>query len=262
MVYPYKDKMNIEISGICRHPIKSIGAEEITSTILKRNATMPFDRVWALTHEKTKFNFSNPDWVPCSSFIRVSIAPKLMAITARVDESNSSIELFHPELPSLKIKIESPQFSGKIVDWVSSLCPENGPQSFKICKVPNRGMTDTDYPSISLLSFSSLDLLSRKAGLNLDMHRFRGNLWMKNSIPFEEFNWIGSNIKIGEVELEVIEPIERCNATKTNPQNGIRDVDTLQILRDNFQHQNFGVYCKVLSDGEIKLGDRVKVNSG
>ncbi len=60
---------------------------------------------------------------------------------------------------------------------------------------------------------------------------------------------------------EVIEPIERCNATKTNPQNGIRDVDTLQILRDNFQHQNFGVYCKVLSDGEIELGDRVKVNS-
>ena len=85
---------------------------------------------------------------------------------------------------------------------------------------------------------------------------------MKNSIPFDEFNWVGSNIKIGEVELEVIEPIERCNATKTNPQNGIRDVDTLQILRDNFQHQNFGVYCKVLSDGEIKIGDRVKVNSG
>ena len=84
---------------------------------------------------------------------------------------------------------------------------------------------------------------------------------MKNSIPFEEFNWVGSSIKIGEVELEVIEPIERCNATKTNPQNGIRDVDTLTILRDNFQHQNFGVYCKVLSDGEIKLGDRVKVNS-
>ena len=47
---------------------------------------------------------------------------------------------------------------------------------------------------------------------------------MKNSIPFEEFNWVGSNIKIGEEELEVVEPIERCNATKTNPQNGIRDI--------------------------------------
>ena len=157
--------------------------------------------------------------------------------------------------------MDSPQFSEKIINWVSSLCPENGPQSFKICKVPNRGMTDTDYPSVSLLSFSSLDVLSRKAGLNLDKRRFRGNLWMKNSAPFEELNWVGNKIKIGKVELEVIEPIERCNATKTNPQNGIRDVDTLQILRDNFQHQNFGVYCKVLSDGEIELGDRVKVNS-
>ena len=102
--------MNIEISGICRHPIKSIGAEEITSTIVKRNATMPFDRLWALTHEKTKFDFSNPDWVPCSSFIRVSIAPKLMAITASVDESNSLIELFHPELSSLTLKLTHHSF--------------------------------------------------------------------------------------------------------------------------------------------------------
>ncbi len=32
---------------------------------------------------------------------------------------------------------------------------------------------------------------------------------MKNSAPFEELNWVGNKIKIGRVELEVIEPIER-----------------------------------------------------
>ena len=66
---------------------------------------------------------------------------------------------------------------------------------------------------------------------------------------------MGKILKIGEVKFEVIEPIERCNATKTNPISGQRDVDTLEILRDSFQHQNFGVYCKVLSKGKVKLGD-------
>ena len=42
MAHRYNDKMNIEISGICRHPIKSIGAEEITSTIVKRNNTLEY----------------------------------------------------------------------------------------------------------------------------------------------------------------------------------------------------------------------------
>mgnify|MGYP001215451863 CR=1 FL=1 len=247
--------MPIEISSIWRHPIKSIGSERIGSVVLEKNSTMPFDRVWALAHEKTKFNLEEPEWAPCTSFIRVSIAPKLMAVKIQVNESNCLITLSHPEKTDLTVSANSTKFSDDVVRWVTSLCPKSGPQGFRIVKVPNRGMTDTDYSSVSLLSLSSLKDLSQKAGSLLDMRRFRGNLWISNSEPYEELSWVGKILKIGEAELEVIEPIERCNATKTNPLNGQRDVDTLGILRDNFQHQNFGVYCKVLSRGNVKLGD-------
>ena len=251
--------MNIELSRIWRHPIKSIGAEEIKSVNLKENQTMPLDRVWALAHENTKFNFANPDWVPCSSFIRVSIAPKLMAITAQINESKDEIILSHPENITLKLSLKSKEFSSEIVKWIAKFCPESGPKGFKLAKVPSRGMTDTDYCSISLLSIDSLRDLSKRAGQNLDPRRFRGNLWVKNANPYEEFNWIGKILEVGQVLLEVVEPIERCNATKTNPVNGERDIDTLRLLRDNFNHQNFGVYCRVISSGKIKSGDIVKV---
>ena len=105
--------MNIELSRIWRHPIKSIGAEEIKSVNLKENQTMPLDRVWALAHENTKFNFANPDWVPCSSFIRVSIAPKLMAITAQINESSDEIILSHPENITLKLSLNLKNFRAK-----------------------------------------------------------------------------------------------------------------------------------------------------
>ena len=253
--------MTIEVSHMWRHPIKSIGTEQIKSVVLEKNSTMPWDRVWALTHEKTKFNLEKPGWAPCTSFIRVSIAPKLMAVKIQVHESSGLLTLSHPHKNDLAISEQSDNFSDDLVNWVASLCPENGPQGLKIVKVPNRGMTDTDYSSISLLSLSSIEDLSKKAGSTLDMRRFRGNLWISNSEPYEELNWVGKILRIGEAELEVIEPIERCNATKTNPMNGQRDVDTLKILRDNFQHQNFGVYCKVLSKGKVKLGDSVyKIN--
>ena len=247
--------MAIELSYIWRHPIKSIGAEQIESVILEKNTTMSLDRVWALAHEKTKFNLKVPEWAPCTSFIRVSIAPQLMAVKIHIDEEKSLITLSHPEKSDLTTSFHSNKFSDNVVGWVKSLCPENGPKGFKIVKVPNRGMTDTDYSSVSLLSLSSINDLSRKAGSELDMRRFRGNFWISNSEPYEELNWVGKILKIGEAELQVIEPIERCNATKTNPLTGQRDVDTLKILRDNFQHQNCGVYCKVLSKGKVKLGD-------
>lgn len=251
--------MSIELSAIWRHPIKSIGTEKIDCVTLEKNKTMPLDRAWALTHDKTKFNFQNPSWVPCSSFIRVSTAPKLMAVKAKIDEVNSEVILSHPSKNSLRVPINSSNFSESIMSWVSELCPNDGPQSLKIVKIPERGMTDTDYASISLLSINSIQNLSKLAGSQLDMRRFRGNLWIKNLDPYEELNWVGKKLTIGNAELEVIEPIERCNATKTNPSNGEKDVDTLKLLRDNFQHQNFGVYCKVVSSGRVKLKDRVSL---
>ena len=63
---------------------------------------------------------------------------------------------------------------------------------------------------------------------------------------------------MGGAELEVVEPIKRCNATKTNERTGVRDADTLSALDKNFGHKNFGVYCKVVSSGLTSVGDLVR----
>ena len=70
---------------------------------------------------------------------------------------------------------------------------------------------------------------------------------------------IGKTIIIGEAKLKVIEPIKRCNATKTNEKTGIRDADTLSALNMSFGHKNFGVYCKVVLPGKIGVGGSVEI---
>ena len=55
--------------------------------------------------------------------------------------------------------------------------------------------------------------------------------------------------------LNVIERVERCNATKCNPVTGIRDAETLGALETHYGYKDFGVYCEVIEGGPVAEGD-------
>ena len=245
------------VEKIFRHPIKSVGSELINSVNLIMGSTMPGDRVWALAHNKTRIPETGRHWLPCQSFLRGAIAPTLMAISAKYNEHTGVLDLHHPDAQNFRFRPNIKTDLQNFLDWIKPLCPENGPAPSLLYKVDNRGSTDTEYPSISLLSLNSLHELSEKVGADLDPRRFRGNIWLRGGKPFEEFNWVDQEIAIGNVRLKVVERIERCNATKANPLNGKKDIDTLTALQSNYGHKDFGVYCEVLKDGKISCGDQL-----
>lgn len=248
------------VDQIWRHPIKSLGAEQVNSLSLRENQTLPGDRVWALIYEKSRFDMTNPSWAASQVFLRCSIAPLFAAVSTKVDDESGTIEFFHPHLPNIRLDLDSEADRKQFVEWVRPICPKGAPQPISLCKVPGRGMTDTDYPSVSLNSISSLDDLSVKMDMKLHPRRFRGNIWLSGLEPWIELNWIGRKISIGGTELLVVEPIRRCNTTKTSEKSGLRDADTLSALDENFGHMNFGVYCKVVSSGLLSVGDIVKIH--
>jgi len=92
-------------------------------------------------------------------------------------------------------------------------------------------------------------------GMSLDPRRFRGNIWLDGLSPWQEFDWVGREIAVGGARLKVVERVERCNATKSNPETGIRDAETLGALQSHFGHKDFGVYCQVVSGGPVAEGD-------
>lgn len=246
------------VDQIWRHPVKSLGSEKVNSIGLRKGKTLPGDRVWALTYENSRFDKVNPSWAPSQVFLRCSIAPSFLAMSAKVNDLEGTIEFHHPQLPDICLNLENSLDRKQFIEWVRPICPKGVPQPDNLCKVPGRGMTDTDYPSISFNSISSLHDLSKKIGIKLHPRRFRGNIWVSGLEPWVELNWVGKKITLGEATLEVVEPIKRCNATKTNEKTGVKDVDTLTALEKNFGHKNFGVYCKVISSGNIRVGDRLK----
>ena len=179
-----------------------------------------------------------------------------MAINASLNESNEEVTLSHPNLETVTIHPE--KNSEELIKWVSPIMPENRSKSERVVRVLDRGMTDTDYPSISLNSITSHQAIERKLGEKLDIRRWRGNLWLDGLDPWEEFNWIGKIISIGECKIAVQERIGRCLATTANPTTGERDVDTLSIL-ETWGHKDFGVYGQVIESGKIMVGDTISV---
>lgn len=242
-----------------RHPIKAHGREQLAHVLLTEGRTMPWDRRWAVAHEASRFDPAQPAWVPCNQFSIGSKAPALTAIKARVDHSAHQITLSHPDLPDITFDPDDPQQAGDFIQWVMPLCPTDRPLPARLVRVPGRGMTDTDYPSVSLMNLSSHRAVAQRIGRDISHLRWRINLVFDGLAPWEEFDWIGKSIRIGRAELRVTERIRRCMMTTANPETGRRDTDTLGALRDGWGHQDFGVYARVVKTGEVAQGDTLEV---
>ena len=115
-------------------------------------------------------------------------------------------------------------------------------------------LTDSDFPSVSVLSLASLADMSARMGMDLSIHRWRANLWLDGAAPWAEWGWIGQQFRLGDAVLEVVERITRCTATTVNPMTGTVEGNTLAALDAGYGHQDFGVYARVIEGGEIALG--------
>ena len=242
------------VTSLWRHPIKSHGREELDRIKLNAGQTMPGDRVWAVAHEKSAADGSQ--WVPCVNFSRVSKAPGLMAVTAKLDETNGQVTLSHPDRPDLCFDPDSDNTA--FLDWVRPLMPADRAASARIIRVPGRGMTDSDFPSVTLCNMASHRAVEQRIGRRLSIHRWRGNIWFDGLPLWEEFDWLDREVQIGEAVFRVRERTDRCAATTANPDAGQRDADTLGALK-HWGHQDFSVRAEVVRSGNVATGDTVQV---
>lgn len=245
----------IRLEQIVRHPIKSIGFEELASASLTKGRALPFDREWAVIHEAAKFD-QLTGWQPKMNFLRGVAGPELMAISAQLNEAEMTITLTHPKAGAVSLSPD--QDGSRLIDWLRPLWPVDRPAPVRVGRVLGQPMADTPWPYLAILNHASNRALGQHLGQDLSIHRWRGNLWLDGMAPWEEFDLVGRRIRIGQAELEVRERITRCKATTVNPVTGQADADTLGALEQHYDHQDFGVYAMVTQSGEIAAGDEVE----
>jgi uncharacterized protein len=129
-------------------------------------------------------------------------------------------------------------------------------------------MRGVDVEPVTLVSDASVRHLAERLGRDvLDGRRFRANLVVEGAErPHQEDEWIGSEVLVGPVRLQVTGPIPRCAVVTRDPDTGARDADALRVIRgyrgtfrrsDGGRGIPFGVYARVVSGGEVAVGDPV-----
>ncbi|TQD36171.1 MOSC domain-containing protein [Rhodobacter capsulatus] len=250
--------MTGRLTHIVRHPIKSIGYEDIKSAPLMQGRVLPFDRVWAVSHQAAKFDSPLGAWARKMNFLRGVAAPKLMAVQARL-RPDGQLDLTHPERPALTVDPDQPGDQARLIDWLTPLWPETRPAPRAVERVEGVALADMAEPYVSLLSLSSLGALGQAAGREISRHRFRGNLWVEGWAPWAERDLVGKRLRLGAAVLEVAMPITRCRATCTDPATGTEDLEMLDLLERLHGDWHFGCYATVIESGTITLGDPVEV---
>lgn len=95
----------------------------------------------------------------------------------------------------------------------------------------------------------------------LSEDRFRSNIAVDGLEPWEEQDWMGRKVRIGEVDFEVARQKIRCLATHANPRTGERDIPVMSVLKNVFAQEQptFGVGMVSRGGGQVRLGDNVSL---
>ncbi len=248
-----------QVAALWRHPIKSHGREALHSIALAAGMPFPWDRRWAVVHDAAADDATKGEWISCQNFMIGTRTPGLAGIWARLDEAKGEITLRHADLGEIAFSPDDLSGQTRFLDWVMPLCPETRARPKAVVALPDRGWTDTDYPSVTLMNAASHGAVEQQIGRPLERERWRGNIWFDGDVPFEELGWIGKRLRVGRAILEVREPVKRCLHTAANPETGQRDADTLGALDAGWGHRNFGIYTEVVQDGTVAVGDQLEM---
>jgi uncharacterized protein YcbX len=194
-------------------------------------------------------------WAPYQNFMIGTRTPGLAGLWSTLDEDARRVSLRHDRLGSFAFSPDDPDEARQFFAWLAPLLPEDRAQPARIVVAGTRGMTDSDCPSVSIMNASSHRAVAEGHGRPLEPERWRGNIWLDGFAPWEEFDWIGKRVRIGDAVIEIRERIRRCLHTAANPVTGTRDVDTLGTLERGWGHTDFGVYGEVIAPGRVAVGD-------
>lgn len=119
-----------------------------------------------------------------------------------------------------------------------------------------------EHAPIHLVTSAAIRSLERELpGSVIDARRFRPNVlvdWLDGPDAIPEHGWVGREIRIGDVVLKGREPCGRCGFI-TIAQEGLpQDVEILRTVVKRHE-RNFGIYCDVVTPGEIAAGATVTV---
>ena len=272
------------VSGVFRYPVKSMLGEVLAQTVLSE-AGVPGDRHWAIRDEQRggirggkklpqlmKFGAASGPGAPTIT------SPDGEAKSASDDDINDwlSAKLEHPVslwplLPKEQLEhyrrgpSDDEDFEAELRAVFGRLPHEPIPDLtpfIEVLEYESPPGTYFDAFPLMLMSKQSLATMEKNnPGSQFDIRRFRPNLLIDcvgDDHPFPEQQWVGKQLLIGEVVLDIAYTCPRCSMVTQPLEELPQDAGIMRALVEQAEG-NLGVYARVVQSGTVSVGDSVSV---
>lgn len=261
----------MKVQSIHIYPIKSLGGISLQSSHIQWRG-LEYDRRWMLVDENGKFITQRK--YPKLTLFSIEVFDNHLIVNSK--KGGNSIPIpFIPKGAKLSVKVWDDSVSAIEVDkeaseWFSLQLDEQ----VKLVYMPDdsKRLIDPKYASNSefvnfadgypllLANSASLDDLNERLERTISIDRFRPNIVVSGSLPFEEDEW--NNVSIGDSAIEVVKKCARCVMVNIDPNTSKKAKDVLQVL-STYRNKNnkvyFGVNALILKTGIIKVGDELVI---
>ncbi len=122
-----------------------------------------------------------------------------------------------------------------------------------------------DEGLLSVISLATIVGISREAGVDLDIRRFRANVVLEppdDTEPFHEDGWVGHTLFFGDAEprpaVRITQRDPRCVMINLDPNTAEQDSRMMKTAV-RLNNNNAGVYGTVVQTGMISVGQTVSL---
>ncbi len=226
------------VSELWRYPVKSFGGERLPALELERRGFVG-DRRWALVDTEGKLASGKPT----TRFRKVR---GLLMHRAQLDNGKPVIEL----ADGRSIAVDDPA-AGAVAEELAGPGWVFGEE---------REVSHFDSAPVHLVTSRTLAQLRSLLGGEFPSQRLRPNVVIESDgdAGFAEDAWIGRNVRIGEIELRVVDRTERC-VMVNHARPGIEHRNHILKTIGRANEACAGVYAEVVVPGGIELGAPVEL---
>lgn len=256
------------VRGIYRYPIKGLSPQPVRGIELEAGRPFPFDRVFALARPAVPIDIESPRWAKKGLFLMLMLDEALACVQTYVDVDTMQLIVARGQPSSqtdglgaaclLRADLKTREGRDAIESFFARLVP-NLQSAPTLVHSSDAHFMDKPDNVISCINLATVRSLEIEWGVPINPLRFRANFYIEGAQPWEEFDWVGSDIMLGDVLFRVDRRNGRCGATNVNPVTGERDMDIPTSLRKRFGHKDLGVYLITRTSGKVVVGDRVAV---
>src|SRR4051812_34755986 len=247
----------MHIASLYRYPVKGLTPEPLERTSLVAGETLPFDRVWAIENGQGRFDPAAPRHLPKINFLMLMRDERLATLRTQFDDATETLTILRDGKQVARGQLTTPLGRQLIEQFVGAYMKAELRGPPKIVHASGHSFSDVAARCVHVVNLASVRELERTLGRPVDPLRFRANMYLEGVEPWAEFGWMGKEVGIGEARLSVFARTTRCEATNVDPARGVRDMAVPAHLQRTWGHQDFGIYAKVVTGGEIAVGSPV-----